>query len=122
MYGTVASADTHLHSIRAVRVGCDRLIELPRARLMTIGPVEKCPRRTNLDAVAALRTVQPAAVCTDDRVDSAISGFDGFFTHPLIADPCAAFAQDAALRIVSHDRRKKFLGLSVLAFGKALFD
>src|SRR4051794_27446677 len=89
--------------------------------LMTISSVEQRSRRTNFDAVAALRTVQPASECADDRVGAAIAGFDCFFAHPLIAHARASFAQDATLRIVGDHWRQIALGLRVLSFDESLF-
>ena len=46
--------------------------------LMPIGSVEQRARRANFDAVAALRTIQPAAERADDRVRPAIAGLNCF--------------------------------------------
>src|SRR5207248_2343274 len=90
--------------------------------LMTISSIQQRSRRTDFDAVAALRTIQPAAERADDRVGSAIAGLDRFFTHPLIAHARAALAQDATLRIVRDHRRKIALGLRVLSFDESFFQ
>src|ERR1043166_2032074 len=89
---------------------------------MTISSVEQGSRRTDFDAVAALRTIQPAAECADDRVRAAIAGFDRFFTHPLVAHARASLAQDATLRIVGDHRRQISLGLRVLSFDESFFE
>jgi hypothetical protein len=72
---------------------------------MPIGSVEQRSRRANLDAVAALRTIQPATERADDGVRAAIAGFDRFFAHPFIADARTTFAENASLRIVGDHRR-----------------
>src|ERR1041384_2522188 len=90
--------------------------------LMSIGSIEQRPRRTALDTVAALRTIQPAAERTDDCVGATIPGFDCFLTHPLVADACASLAQDATLRIIRHHRRQISLSLRVLPFDETLFE
>src|SRR5580765_6054340 len=89
---------------------------------MPIGPVEQSSRRTNLDTVAALRTVQPATERADDGVRAAIAGFDGLFTHPFVAHARATLAENATLRIVGDHGRKILLRLRVLPFDKALFQ
>src|SRR5436190_12988519 len=90
--------------------------------LVTIGAVEQRARRTNFDAVPALRTIQPTAESADYRIRAAIAGFDGFFAHPLVAHTRAALAENASLRIVSDHRRKILLRLGVLAFDEPLFQ
>ena len=89
---------------------------------MSIGSVKQSSSRANLDAVTALRTIQPAAERADDGVRAAISGFDRFFTHPFIADARATLAEDAALRIVCHHWGKIFFRMVVFLFGKAFFQ
>src|ERR1043166_9612167 len=90
--------------------------------LMPIRSIEQRSRRTNLDAIAPLRTIQPAAERANDRVRATIARFDGFFTHPLIAHARAALAEDAALRIVGDHRRKILLRLRILAFDESFFE
>src|ERR1043165_9929420 len=89
---------------------------------MTIRPIEKGSRRANLDAVSALRTIQPATERADDGIGAAIAGFNSLFAHPFIADARATLAEDATLRIVSHHGRKIFLGLGVLTLDEPLFQ
>ena len=89
---------------------------------MLVDAVEQRSCRTNLDAVAALRAVQPSAVSTDNCIYAAVAGFDRILAHPLIADARAAFAENAALWIVSHHGRKIFFRLCVFLFGKPFFD
>ena len=89
---------------------------------MTINAVEQSSCRADFDAVSALRTIEPAAVSSDDRIRAAISGFDGIFAHPFVANSRAAFADDTALRIVGDNRRQIFFRLDVFLFGKTLFD
>src|SRR5436190_4165293 len=122
MHRAASRPDGKLHSIRAVDVCRYRLFEFPRPCFVTIDAVEQRSRRANLDAVAALRAVQPSAVCSDDGADPGIAGLDGVFVHPLVADTRAAFAKNAPLRVVGDYRRKIFFGLSVLLFGKPLLD
>src|SRR5207249_11103073 len=90
--------------------------------LMTISSLKQSSRRTNLDAVAALRTIQPPAERADDSVRTAIAGFDRFLAHPFIADTRATLAENAALRIVGDHRRKILLRFGVLAFNESLFQ
>src|SRR5437764_13011076 len=90
--------------------------------LMAISSVQQRSRRTDFDAVAALRTIQPAAERADDCISATIAGFDRFFTHPFITHARAALAEDAALRIVRDHRRKIALGLRVLAFDETFFE
>jgi hypothetical protein len=89
---------------------------------MTIGRVQQCTCRTNLNAVATLRTVKPAAVGSDYRIRTAAAGFDRVFAHPLIANASAAFAEDATLRIVRNHRRKVSLRIIVFLFSEPLFQ
>src|SRR5437773_12497416 len=89
---------------------------------MPIGSVEQRSRRANLDAVSALRTIQPATESADDRVRSPIAGLDRFFTHPLVADARAALAENATLWIVGDHGGKICLRLRVLTFDEALFE
>src|SRR2546421_10836010 len=89
--------------------------------LVAIGAVQQRSRRTDFNAVAALRAIQPAAKRADDCIGAAIAGFDCFFTHPLVADARAALAQDAPLRIVRDHRRQILLGLRVLTFDESFF-
>src|SRR5260370_34351714 len=89
---------------------------------MAISAVEQSPGRADFDAVAALRTIQPAAVSADDRIRAAIAGFDRVFAHPFVADARATLAEDAALRIVCDHRGEIFLGMVVFLFSEALFQ
>src|SRR5450432_2011692 len=117
-----AGAQRHLAAVRAEGASRNRLGQFPRTRLVPIGAVEQGPRRTDFDAVATLRTVQPATVSADDGIRTAPPGLDGVFTHPLVAHSSAALAKDAALRIVGNHWRKVSFRLSILAFRKALFE
>ena len=72
---------------------------------MSIGCVEQRTGRTNLNTVSALRTIKPAEVGADYCVSSSSSGFDGFFSHPFVANPRASLAEDASLRIISDHWR-----------------
>src|SRR6266567_5476170 len=96
--------ERHLAAIRTVRARRNCLRELPGSRLMAISTIEQCSRRTNLDTVAALGTIQPTTISSNDGVGAAIAGLDGFFTHPFIADPGAALAQNASLWIIGDHR------------------
>ena len=89
---------------------------------MAVSGVEQCSGRTNFDAVAALRTVEPAAVSSNDCIRAATTGFDGVFAHPLVADARATFAENATLRIVCDHRRKIFLGMVVFLLSEAFFE
>ena len=53
---------------------------------------------------------------------AAPAGLDGVLAHPLVADARAAFAEDAALRVVGDDGREEFFGRVVLPLGEALFE
>src|SRR5205085_8428722 len=89
---------------------------------MTIGRVEQRSGRADFDAVAALRAVEPAAVSSDDGICAAPASFNSILAHPLVADARAAFTQDAALRIVCHNRREILFGRRVLALRETLFQ
>src|SRR2546423_708636 len=89
--------------------------------LMAICSIEQRAGRTNLNAVTALRTVQPAAVRSNDRACAAIAGLDRLLAHPFIAHARATLAKDAALRIVGDHRGKIFFRMIVLLLGEALF-
>ena len=89
---------------------------------MTISSIQQRSRRTNFNAVATLRAIQPAAISSDYRVRAPIAGFDSVFAHPFVADARASFTQYAALRIVGDHRRKIFLGMIILLFREALFE
>src|SRR5712692_8270386 len=88
---------------------------------MSISSVKQRSGRTDFDAVTALGTIQPTTVSADHRVRPTITGFDRVFTHPLIADARATFAQNAALRIVRDHGRQIFFGLRVFLFDKTFF-
>ena len=90
--------------------------------LVAVCAVEQRAGRAHFNAVPALRTVQPAAKRADDRVRSAIAGFDGFFTHPLVANTRATLAENAPLRIVGDHRRKVSLRFRILSLREALFQ
>src|SRR4051794_32536306 len=87
---------------------------------MTIGRVKQSSGRADFYAVAALRAVEPAAVSSNDSVRAAPACFNRIFAHPFVADARAAFAENAALRVVRHNRREIFFRLRVLALGKTL--
>src|SRR5205807_9842185 len=89
---------------------------------MTISSIQQSSGRANFNTVAALGAIQPASVSSDYRVRATIAGFDRIFAHPLIADARAAFAENAALRIVGDHRRKILFRLRVLAFDDSLFE
>src|SRR6266853_1913804 len=89
---------------------------------MSIGSVEQGPCRTDLDAVAALRTIQPTTVGTDDRVGAAIAGLNRVFAHPFIADTRAAFTKNTALRIVGDHGREIFFRPGIFLLNKSLFQ
>src|SRR2546428_817650 len=95
---------------------------LPRAGLVTVGCVEQSAGWANFDAVATLRTVEPAAVGSNYRIGAASACFDSIFAHPFITDTRAALAENAALRIVGHHRREVFFRVVVFLFGEALFE
>src|SRR5262245_32626469 len=89
---------------------------------MTICRVEQCSSRTDLDAVAALRTIEPAKICADHGVRTTPTRFDRLFAHPFIANTRATLAENAALRIVCNHRREIFLGVIVFLFREAFFE
>src|SRR5438067_2108061 len=89
---------------------------------MAISSIQQSSRRTNLNAVAALGAIQPTTVSSDDSVRTTIAGFDRIFAHPLVADARAAFAENAALRIVGDHRRKILFRLRVFAFDESFFE
>src|SRR6476659_11399940 len=89
---------------------------------MTVGAIEQSTGGTNFDAVAALRTVEPAAIGSDHSSSAAATGFDRIFAHPFVANARAAFTENAALRIVCHHRREVSFGLVILFFGETLFQ
>src|SRR5438128_8471430 len=89
---------------------------------MPIGSVEERAGRTDFDAVAALGTIEPPAVSSNNRAGAAIARFDGLLAHPFVADARAALAEDATLRIVGDHRRKIFFRVVVFLFGEALFQ
>ena len=89
---------------------------------MPVRAVEQGSGGTDFDAVAALGTIQPAAISPDNRVGAPITGFDRFFAHPFIANAGATLAENAALRIVCHHRRKITFGPRVLVFDEAFFE
>src|SRR2546429_7224525 len=115
-------AQRHLTAVRAVSAGRNCLRQFPWSMLMTISSIKQGACRADLDAVAALRAIQPAAERADNRVRAAIAGFDRFFAHPFVADARATLAENATLRIVGDHRRKIFLSSRILAFNKALFQ
>ena len=81
---------------------------------MTVNAVKQRSGRADFDTVAALRTIQPTAVCADYGIDAAVAGLDGVLAHPFVTDACAAFAENAPLRVVGDYRREIFFGLGVL--------
>src|SRR5918992_293339 len=89
---------------------------------MTIGSVQQRSCRANFNAIAALGTIQPPAVCADDCVRAAIAGFDRLLAHPLVTDARAALAENAPLGIIRHHWRKIFFGMIVLLFRESLFQ
>src|ERR1043166_8919160 len=93
--------ERHLATVRTEVTSGDVLRELPRTRLVTIRRVEQRSGRTNLDAVAALRTIEPAEIRSDHRVRATTTGLNRFFAHPLVTDARAAFAENAALRLLN---------------------
>src|SRR5689334_2699966 len=76
---TRTRTERHLATVGTEVTRRDRLREFPRARLVAISRVEQRSGRTNLDAVAALRTIEPAHVSADDGVRAAAARFDRFF-------------------------------------------
>src|SRR5437660_12697770 len=89
---------------------------------MSVRRIQQSSRRADLDAVAALRAVEPAAVCADDGVRAATARLYRVLAHPLVADARAALAEYAALRVVGDHRREEFFGRVVLPLREALFD
>src|SRR5437762_2221589 len=89
---------------------------------MAISSIEQSTGWANFDAVATLRTVEPAAVGTDNSICSASAGFNSVLAHPLIANTRASFAENAALRVVCHHGRKILFGIIVFLFGETLFE
>src|SRR5687767_1759522 len=89
---------------------------------MPVSRVEQRAGRTNLDTVSTLRTIEPSEIGADDGVRAAPTRFDCVFTHPLVADACAAFAENATLRIVCNHRREISLGVVVLLLSEPFFQ
>src|SRR2546423_12876837 len=89
---------------------------------MAVGSVQQSSRRTNFNAVAALRAIQPTAVGADDCVRATIAGFDSLFPHPFVAHARAALAENAALRVVRDHRRKIFFRMVIFLFREAFFE
>ena len=89
---------------------------------MAIGSVEQRAGGTDFDAIATLRTVEPAAVSADDSAGAASSRFNRVLAHPFVADARAAFAENAALRIVSNDGREISFGIVILLFSETFFE
>src|SRR5690349_3790686 len=87
-----ARAERHLATIRTEIARGDTLRELPWTRLVTISRVEQSSGRTDLDAVAALRTVEPPEIRADHGVRAASASLDRLFAHPLVTHARAAFA------------------------------
>src|SRR5882672_3411631 len=117
-----ARAERHLAAVGTIGAGGNSLRQLPRARLMAVGAIEQRAGGTNFNAVATLRTVEPAAVGSNHGIGASSAGFDGVFAHPFVADARATFAENATLRIVGHDRGKIFLRIVVFLFDEALFQ
>src|ERR1700730_7134199 len=65
-------AQRHLAAVRTIRDRPKRLRPRPGPRLVAVSSIQQSSSRTDLDAVAALRTVQPVTVGTDNRVRAAI--------------------------------------------------
>lgn len=72
---------------------------------MTIGSVEQRAGRANLNAIATLRTVEPAEIGPDNSVGAPTSGLDRILAHPFVTNSSATFAQNATLRIIRNDGR-----------------
>src|SRR6266516_6412200 len=89
-----ARSQRHLAAVRTIRAGGNSLAQFPRPGLMPVGRVKQRPGGADFDAVAALRTVQPAAVRADHSVCAPATGFDGILAHPFVADARASFAED----------------------------
>src|SRR5205809_4931774 len=89
-----ARPQRHLTAIRTIGASGNSLCQFPGTSLVTIRSIEQRSGRAHFNAVAALRTVQPAAVGADDGVCATASCFDRVFTHPLVADPRTALAQN----------------------------
>src|SRR5439155_25805929 len=115
-------AERHLAAVRTIRASRNGLIQLPGPRLMAIRTVQQGSCWTNLDAVAALGTIQPTTISSDHSVCAAIARFDGLLAHPFIAHSGATLAENATLRIVGDHRRKILLRLGILPFNEALFE
>src|SRR5712691_6397942 len=88
-----ARSQRHLASVRTVRAGGNSLAQFPRPGLVPVSRVKQRPGGADFDAVAALRTIQPATVRADHSVCTAAPGFDGILAHPFIADARASFAE-----------------------------
>src|SRR6185503_8791613 len=114
-----ARADAELHSVRRVNISRDRLIELPWAGRVAVHTVEQSSGRAYFYAVAALRTIQPAAIGPDHSARTTVSGLDGILSHPFAANACAAFAKNASLGIVCDDRREIFFRSFIFFLAKA---
>src|SRR5439155_26760916 len=63
-----ARAQRHLATIRTIGARGNRLRQFPWPMLMTISSIKQRSGGTDLDAVAALRTIQPAAERADHRI------------------------------------------------------
>src|SRR5204862_2781471 len=89
---------------------------------MTISTIEQGAGGTDLNTVAALRTVKPASVIANNCVDSAAAGLDCLFAHPFVAHARAPLAQNATLGIVGYNRRQIPFGVIILFFSETFFE
>src|SRR4030095_2674542 len=89
---------------------------------MAICSVKQSAGGANLNAVSALRAVEPSHVSADDGMSTSSTGLDRIFSHPFVANSRAALTEDAALWFVRHHRRKVAFCRVVLFLGKAFFQ
>src|SRR5438132_7587649 len=85
-----ARSQRHLAAVRTVGAGGNCLAQFPRPGLMPVSRVKQSPGGADFNAVAALRTIQPATVRANHTVCAAATGFDGILAHPFVADARAS--------------------------------
>src|SRR5688500_9291272 len=116
------STERHLTAITTEVEGRDHLGQLPWTCLVTICRVEQCAGWADLDAVATLRTVEPAKISADHSVRATATCFDRVLAHPFVANARTPFAENATLRIIRNHRREIFLGVVIFLFGEPFFE
>src|SRR5689334_9528541 len=93
------------------------MLHLPGPRFVTIRAAGERPDGTDVDARAALIAVEMiAAVRNDLCLDTAISDAQRLHPNAFVANANAAVAENAAGRIIKHDRRPLALVIMMLDF------